>query len=379
MEDQLYRALAVLRVVVLVNAIALNLWRRDNFQHPVAGVVAVVVATAWTGFAIWAYRAEARRTVWLLGADLAVAAGLILASPAIKGDGLRATIPGFWVMGALIAWAIHWHWKGGLAAAAVLSAADLVIRDHVTQANYGNVFLLLLGGPIIGYACQNLQRMAAERDAAQRAAAAAEERTRLARAVHDGVLQVLALAQRRGRDLGAALGGERGAGLTELGRLAGEQEAALRRLIRQQDAVAPAAPAGEPAGGDPAQVDLAAALEALETRRTSVAVPAGRVLVDAPRAEQLVAVAAACLANVAAHVGEDAPAWLLLDVVGGDLVLTVRDEGPGIPDGRLATAAAEGRLGVAESIRGRIADLGGTAELLTGPGGTEWELTVPRR
>jgi hypothetical protein len=31
-----------------------------------------------------------------------------------------------------------------------------------------------------------------------------------------------------------------------------------------------------------------------------------------------------------------------------------------------------------DSIRGRIADLGGTAELTTGTYGTEWELTVPR-
>ena len=53
---------------------------------------------------------------------------------------------------------------------------------------------------------------------------AAAERARLARVVHDGVLQVLALVQRRG----AEIGGE----ATELARLAGEQEAALRTLIR---------------------------------------------------------------------------------------------------------------------------------------------------
>ena len=60
-------------------------------------------------------------------------------------------------------------------------------------------------------------------------------------------------------------------------------------------------------------------------------------------------------------------------------MVTVRDEGPGIPDGRLDAAEREGRLGVRESVRGRIADLGGTAVLVTGPGqGTEWELSVPR-
>ena len=34
-EDRLFRWLAVLRLVVLVNAVALNVYRRDNFVHPV--------------------------------------------------------------------------------------------------------------------------------------------------------------------------------------------------------------------------------------------------------------------------------------------------------------------------------------------------------
>ena len=70
----------------------------------------------------------------------------------------------------------------------------------------------------------------------------------------------------------------------------------------------------------------------------------------------------ACLDNVARHVGADAPAWVLLEDLGDRVVVTVRDEGPGIPDGRLEEAEAQGRLGVSESIRGRIADLGGTAD-----------------
>jgi signal transduction histidine kinase len=58
--------------------------------------------------------------------------------------------------------------------------------------------------------------------------------------------------------------------------------------------------------------------------------------------------------------------------------VTVRDEGPGIAEGRLAEAAAAGRLGVAQSIRGRIADLGGTVAFASRTGeGTEVEITVP--
>lgn len=59
------------------------------------------------------------------------------------------------------------------------------------------------------------------------------------------------------------------------------------------------------------------------------------------------------------------------------MIVTVRDDGPGIPDGRLAQAEGEGRMGVALSIRGRLRDLGGTAELISVPGqGTEVELKV---
>ena len=92
----------------------------------------------------------------------------------------------------------------------------------------------------------------------------------------------------------------------------------------------------------------------------------------------VVASVAACLDNVATHVGADAPAWVLLEEYADRVEVSVRDEGPGIPEGRLGQAAAEGRLGITESIRGRIADLGGTASLTTGPSGTEWELSVPR-
>ena len=63
-----------------------------------------------------------------------------------------------------------------------------------------------------------------------------------------------------------------------------------------------------------------------------------------------------------------------------ELVLSVRDDGPGVAPERLAASAAEGRLGVRQSIVGRLEDLGGTAELTSAPGqGAEWELTLPRQ
>lgn len=369
-EDKLLDALAVLRVIVLVNSIGLNLWRWQNYDRPAAGALALVVMVVWTGLVVWAYGATQRRTPLLLVADLAVAMTLMGISPLLKGPNLGATVPGFWVMGVLIAWAVVWGWKGGLVAAACLSVVDVWIRPEITQTNYGNVFLLMLGGPIIGYACESLKRMAVERDEAQRAAAIAEERTRLARAVHDGVLQVLALVQRRGAELGGDF--------ADLARMAGEQEAELRALIRRQDSVGAAEPAGSAVGSRADLVaDLVAGLERLASASVTVATPAGEVPMAADRAREVVAAVQACLDNVRAHVGADAPAWVLLEVVGDRVVVGVRDEGPGIAPDRLAAAESEGRLGVSQSIRGRVADLGGTAELATGSFGTEWELSIP--
>ncbi|WP_224766465.1 MacS family sensor histidine kinase [Nocardioides campestrisoli] len=378
-EDRLHAALAVLRVVVTVNMLAMAAWRWDNHVRPGATLLVLAGLTAWTVFALYAYRMPWRRTAWLLAADLAVAVAALAVTPWLKGEGFRATVPGYWVMGALLAWSISWRWRGGLLAGAVLALTDVLIREQLTQTNYGHVFLLLLGGCVVGYLCQSLQQMAAERARAEREAAAAQERARLSRAVHDGVLQVLSLVQRAGRD--ASVTRDPAQVLGTLGTLAAEQETRLRSLIRAQDSVqsAPATvPAGEaPASGAP--VDLSAALETLATPTVTVVTPGTEVPMPAARAAELVAAVAACLDNVRMHVGLTAPAWVFLEQVGEQVTVSVRDEGPGIGAERLAEAEREGRLGVASSIRGRIEELGGSCVLSTGSGGTEWELSVPVR
>lgn len=361
-QDTLLRALAVLRLVVLVNTVALYAMRFDTYDRPVLGWVVVAALAAWTGFTTWAYAAPARRTPWLLVPDLAVAVIAIGLTPVVKGPGVSATLPGFWVMGVVLAWAVVWQWRGGLVAAAVVSAVDVAIRTEFTQQNYGNIFLLVLGGAIIGFLSRLLQRTAAQRDEAERAAAAALERQRLARVVHDGVLQVLALVQRRGPDLGPHG--------VELSRLAGEQESRLRGLV-QQGSRELVAPLGER--------DLAQLLGALEGPQVHVAVPASAVVLPAERASEVLSAVEACLSNVRHHVGRDAEAWVLLEELPDRWLISVRDDGPGIPEGRLEQSAAEGRLGVAQSIIGRMADLGGAAQLRSAPGeGAEWELSVPR-
>ena len=361
-ESRMFRALAVLRVIVLLNAVGWTIYRH-SFERPALGWACIGLMVAWTIVSIWVYAAPVRRTPAVVALDLGIAMAVLLATPVVKGADFSATVPGFWINGAVLACAIRFGWIGGGVAGGMLGVTDILLRAHPGSNDWSHLFLILLAGTMVGFLCQSLQEMAAERDQAQREAAAAAERARLARVVHDGVLQVLALVQRRG--------GELGGDAAELGRLAGEQEQALRSLIRSQDSVS-----ARPATGT---ADLAAALGAFGARPgVEVALPGVEVELPADAVAELVAVVGACLDNVTRHVGDGAAAWVLLDDLGDRVELSVRDEGPGIPDGRLAEAEAAGRLGVRESIRGRVADRGGTATQATGPTGTEWEIVVPR-
>jgi signal transduction histidine kinase len=192
--------------------------------------------------------------------------------------------------------------------------------------------------------------------------AATRERERLARGIHDSVLQVLALVQRRG----AGLDGEAG----ELARLAGEQEAALRALV-----TGPTASAVD----DNAEVDLMTLLGPYASGTVSFAAPAVAVRLPASTAQEITAAVAAALDNVTRHCDPGTKAFVLVEDEPAQVTVSVRDEGCGIDPDRLADAVDQGRLGVAQSIRGRIADLKGTVRITSAPGqGTEVELAVPR-
>ncbi len=367
-ETSMYRPLAVLRVLLLVNAVGLFVYRGltarngpwSNTDHVTSAVLVMAVLALWTGVAVWAYGRPERRRALLLVLDLLVALAAILVSPLVKGPSLQATLPGFWVVGAVLAWAVHWRWVGGSVAAIAVALADLSIRSTFTTVQYGNILVLLLCGLIVGYASGLLKQMAAARDHAQREAAVARERAQLARVVHDGVLQVLSLVQRRGTELGGEV--------AELGELAADQEAALRALVQRRTTASPV-------GSE----DLAGALSDLQSGLVTVSVPGSPVVMPAGVVREVLAVVSSCLDNVRRHVGEDAAAWVALEDRGDHVVVSVRDNGPGIPPDRLEVARAEGRLGVAESIQGRVSDLGGTAELVSAPGqGTEWDFTLPK-
>ncbi|HET9257913.1 MAG TPA: ATP-binding protein, partial [Pseudonocardiaceae bacterium] len=211
----------------------------------------------------------------------------------------------------------------------------------------------------LGVAATAARRATERLRRAARAEAATAERERLARSIHDSVVQVLARVAARG----GQLGGEAG----ELARLAGEQEIALRSLL----SATPVSAMGER--------DLAGAIARLASPRVEISVPATTVPLPVSDVEELVALTREALANTARHGGPEARSWVLVEDLGDEVVLTVRDNGPGVGTGQLAEAESDGRMGVSRSIRGRVADLGGTLTLDSGPGrGTAWEVRLAR-
>jgi signal transduction histidine kinase len=315
-----------------------------------------------------AYADPERRTRALLGADLAVTAGLLLSTfvlqyPQAMRHGVMP-VTGIWVAGPVLAWAVSYGRRAGTITALIMSGCDFVLRHGDLAVVLNGVVLLLLAGWTIGHVARLAAAVETERQHAAAVEAASRERERLARGIHDSVLQVLALVQRRG----AEVGGE----AAEMGRLAGEQEAALRALIAADgDGGGPG-----PASGD---LDLRALLTQEASALVSVVTPAGPVLLPAREAREVTAAVHAALDNVRRHCGAAARAWVLVDDEGEAVTVTIRDDGPGIQPGRLALAAADGRLGVSQAICGRLRDLGGSARVTSTPGtGTEVRLRLPR-
>ncbi|HXP21631.1 MAG TPA: DUF5931 domain-containing protein [Streptosporangiaceae bacterium] len=369
-QAPLWRSIAVFRFASLGYAATLLIVGRANYSHPALAWGIMAAMTAWTAVTSLAYSVPARRSRPLLAADLVLTAAALFATlgvqypQSIKDAVMPLTAT--WVAGPVLAWAVAEGVWAGLAAGAVLGVCDLVLRHQHLQQVYrspvlnGSV-LLLLSGAVVGYVSTLATKAERALQRATEIEAASRERERLARSIHDSVLQVLALVQRKGAEAGGTA--------ADLGRLAGQQGAALRALIADGAQATP--PCGE--------LDLRALLTREASAAVSVITPADPVLLSGEIASELTAAVRAALDNVRRHCGPRTKAWVLIDDEGAAVGVTVRDDGPGIPDGRLAEAAADGRLGVSQSIRGRIRDLGGSVSFTSSAGaGTEVRLRVPR-
>ncbi|MFF2411148.1 MacS family sensor histidine kinase [Streptomyces sp. NPDC058092] len=387
-EQPLWRALTAYRILTMLYAVLLAVFGRDRYDRPWVAVAFLVVMSAWTLATLPKVAGAVACTKRFLGADLAVALIGILLTPLADFEAQHVdgpTLPSIWTAGSVLAFAIKGGWRWAAFASTFVAVANIIERGEPSRDTFHNVLLVWVASIAIGYVVEVAR--ASERTLARalEIEAATRERERLARDIHDSVLQVLAMVQRRG----TALGGE----AAELGRMAGEQEVALRTLVSSglvpttrvsedaaEGAVVRSVEVDDEDGlSGQAGCDLRALLAPHAGSRISFAEPGAPVLLAPAAAKELAAAVSAALDNVRVHAGENAQAWILVEDWPDEVIVTVRDDGPGIPEGRLAQAEGEGRMGVALSIRGRLRDLGGTAELISVPGqGTEVELKVPK-
>jgi signal transduction histidine kinase len=187
----------------------------------------------------------------------------------------------------------------------------------------------------------------------------AEERAQMAAHVHDSVLQTLALIQRFADDP------------HDVVRLARAQERELRSWLFE----------GKPPGaiGEEATVLsegvglLQRQVEADHGIAVQVVLVGDCELDDALRA--LLDAAKEATVNSAKWSGADQVS-LFAEVEADTIMLYVRDRGKGFdPD-----AVPEGRQGIAQSIKARVARFGGSAVIRSAPGeGAEVQLSMPRK
>lgn len=243
-----------------------------------------------------------------------------------------------------------------LGTALVLLAVLAIVLGGVTSGDLWLGLLvavaLIAGVAMVAmpYALSWLRR----RDAERTAFAVQAQRAEIAAHLHDSVLQSLALIQRRAHDPEA------------VARAARAQERELRRFLALDDR----------GGHDSLAATLrehAAAVEDAHGRRVEV-VAVGEA--SGAWLEPLTAAAREAMLNAARHAGD---AQVFAEVAEDDDGRTVaevfvRDRGPGFDPG----AVPADRLGVRESVVGRMERAGGAARIRSGPGGTEVHLTLTR-
>ncbi len=229
----------------------------------------------------------------------------------------------------------------------------LAARGQLSDARQGLISTVVV---VLGLAVASAPwwvRLTGELRAERRERIRSQERAELAAHVHDSVLQTLAMIRKAGD-------------LPEVQRLARNQERELRSWLY---APRPAEQAGRFATD---LEDVAAEVELAHAVEVEVVVVGD--CETTPSLAALVKAVREALVNAAKHAGVRSVA--LYSEVGEDAVEAfVRDRGAGFDP----AAVAADRFGLSESVVGRLARCGGTAEVVSAPGrGTEVRMRVTR-
>lgn len=330
-------------------------------RRPVAASVVLVALAAWS--LLWTV-AVGRRDRWVAGpAGIIVDLGLAciaVAADSFLYDGTHPqSFASAWPLLAVIATGIGagaaFGSAGGLAVGIANIAATATTGGIEGEwlSTIGTTVLLVAAGWVSGWVAEQLRTTAQE-------AADADARARIATTLHDGVLQTLAVIQRRSTD-------------HDLVALAREQDVELRSLLRGEG-IATGTATGELAA--PGLLDgLRHALGRIERHH---GVTTHLVVIDPGRAsgeaaEALVGATAEAVVNAARHAAVE-EVWVSVDVrPPTKTTVVVHDEGIGFDP-----ATTTPGTGTTSSILARLRAVGGDAGIESVPGrGTDVTLWVP--
>ncbi|MFI8190681.1 PspC domain-containing protein [Streptomyces sp. NPDC085946] len=241
----------------------------------------------------------------------------------------------------------------GVSGAVVLQGSATHLGSVLQAALAVLVGITLLAGPYLVRMTQDLSEERLMRIRAQ-------ERAEVAAHVHDSVLHTLTLIQRNAENAG------------EVRRLARAQERDLRTWLYNPEGN------GKDEAEEPTTLAEAVRRNAAEVEDKH-GVPIEVVVVgDCPLDERTGAqmqAAREAMVNAAKYGGEGGAVQVFAEVEGRTVFVSVRDRGPGFD----LDAIPADRMGVRESIIGRMERNGGTARLRAVPdGGTEVELEMER-
>lgn len=298
---------------------------RVRRRVPVAGLLATVAAvSALVALAALALPDDGLATRALVITALAAAAAFAWSLGLDSSDSSRPRAYGLWVRAISASLLL------------VVGSAALLSRPSAINAVLG-VATLALG--VAFFIAPRMLALWTELRDTQEARVREEQRAEIAAHLHDSVLQTLALIQNRA---GAS---------SEVARIARAQERELRDWLFT--------------GSAPTETDLAselrevaAAIELDYAVRIDV-VAVGEFVVNSA---SLVAAAREAMLNAARHAGGDVSVYV--EATSRSVDVFVRDRGPGVS----LDSVPDDRLGIRESIIGRMSRAGGTATVRPGAG-----------
>ena len=387
LQRRMLLAVGALRGVTLVWSAVVTAVDASSgvLDRPAAAVVLLAVLAVWS--AVWT-AAVAGRQRWVDGAasvtlDVALAAAAVAADHWLYVGDHPQSFASAWPLVAVVATAVARGPITGLIAGTVAGLANVVAAlsigtgmDGEWLSTLGTLVLLAASGWVAGWVADRLRTTA-------QAAADAQARDEVAATLHDGVLQTLAVIQRRSDD-------------TDLVALAREQDQALRAFLRGGTPTGAASPPSPPLA--PSTLPATSALPApsatsatgadgdlIDRLRGEIARIERTHAIDAPlvvidpgtstgsAATALIGAAAEALVNAAKHSGTDR-VWVSVDrrSPSGTMVV-VHDEG----DGFDPATTPEG-TGITSSIRRRLDAVGGGATVSSAVGrGTDVTVWAP--